>query len=175
MNSEWQSKIVSSNLWRTKKYVHVDIRTEAGGGGVRGDNEQIGGKAQSRWLWDVARGGLKMQRSISRLDVRVRRITWQEYMRCNVVWHALTRYTATIIRGRTFKVENFASTNSSSWNQNGMKELFHNASHEQGVSLFHVQLLLLVISLLCLYGELSLHNLWFIHFEIFHFIKPSFN
>ena len=88
-------------------------------------------------------------------------------MRCNVVWHAVTRYTATIIRGRTSKVENFASTNSSSWNQNGMKELFHNASHEQGVSLFHVQLLLLVISLLFLYGEPSLHNLWFIHFEIF--------
>ena len=40
-----------------------------------------------------------------------------------------------------------------------MKELFHNALHEQGVSLFHVQLLLLVISLLFLYGEPSLHNL----------------
>ena len=52
MNSEWQSKIVSSNLWRTKKYVHVDIRTEAGG-------EQIGGKAQSRWLLGCSEGGVE--------------------------------------------------------------------------------------------------------------------
>ena len=59
MNSEWQSKIVSSNLWRTKKYVHVDIRTEAGGGGVRGDNKQIGGKAQSRWLLGCSEGGVE--------------------------------------------------------------------------------------------------------------------
>ena len=84
-------------------------------------------------------------------DVRVRHITWQEYLRCNVAWHAVTcrdkihrdNNQWKNFRGWWFRIDQFFVLK-----PNGVRELLHNASHVQGASLFYVQLLLLVISLL---------------------------